>query len=374
MKSTTFQAICERVQRAGEPRQLEFQLRASLPGVLEISRAAEQFQLVRHHARTLRPQVRGRPLHRVRGILERVRIAIADGRADFRHQLRRVFHENLRDLLQKIHITADPLEQCVAIQNVVGSFGIHVLLIGSARLRLERPAGRRSPSPVNSSIALLSRGLIGVSLVWDKVLLRQPDTRNVVSYVFWLGALSILGLLLIPFGFRVPSQTLAVVGGVRPSPPRSSASSCSTCRSAAKASSPSACSSWAAVLPSVLAASATFGLTNVLEKITYDRTNFVTGYVFFTLGTFAGALCLLVRRDGRRQNRFLSGVGSFLVFYAISRTSPAIVDAVSGVRYAIIFLGAYLLAKLKPAWLSKDFTTQVLVVAGLVLLALGESA
>jgi hypothetical protein len=52
-------------------------------------------------------------------------------------------------------------------------------------------------------IALLAHGLIGVSLVWDTVLLRQPDTRNVVSYVFWLGALSILGQLLIPFGFRV---------------------------------------------------------------------------------------------------------------------------------------------------------------------------
>jgi hypothetical protein len=91
----------------------------------------------------------------------------------------------------------------------------------------------------------------------------------------------------------------------------------------------------------------------VLEKITYDCTNFVTGYVFFTLGTFAGALCLLVRPDWRRQNRFLSGVGSFLVFYAISRTSPAIVDAVSGVRYAIIFLGAYLLTKLKPSYASR---------------------
>src|SRR5581483_9415399 len=38
-------------------------------------------------------------------------------------------------------------------------------------------------------------------------------------------------------------------------------------------------------------------------------------------------------------NRFLAGVGSFLVVYAISRTSPELVQAISGVRYAIVVPG-----------------------------------
>jgi drug/metabolite transporter (DMT)-like permease len=135
---------------------------------------------------------------------------------------------------------------------------------------------------------------------------------------------------------------------------------------------------------------------NVLEKMVYDNTDFVSGYVFFTIGTFAGAMSLLLHREWRRQilteseraeprsrfwyfvNRFMAGVGSFLVYYAISLTNPALVDAITAVRYVIIFLGAYLLTRFKPAWLSEVFTGKVLagkavatlmVAAGLVLLA-----
>lgn len=46
-------------------------------------------------------------------------------------------------------------------------------------------------------IAIIAHGLIGISLVWDKVLLLQPETRNVVSYVFWLGAMSVRPIRLI---------------------------------------------------------------------------------------------------------------------------------------------------------------------------------
>jgi len=80
-------------------------------------------------------------------------------------------------------------------------------------------------------------------------------------------------------------------------------------------------------------------------------------------------------------NRFLSGVGSFLIFYAISLAHPAIVDAISGVRYAVIFLGALLLTKFRPAWLQEKFRgwqlvskamATGLVVAGLVLVGLSK--
>jgi hypothetical protein len=72
-------------------------------------------------------------------------------------------------------------------------------------------------------------------------------------------------------------------------------------------------------------------------------------------------------------------LGSFLIFYAISLGQPALVDAISGVRYVIIFLGALLLTRLHPDWLKEHFrgwqfvtkaSATCLVVAGLVLIGM----
>lgn len=290
-------------------------------------------------------------------------------------------------------------------------------------------------------IAIIANALIGISLVWDKVLLKQPETRNLVSYVFWLGAISIFGLLLAPFGFHWPalsiavlalctgilhlgavwfyyaalkrgeaSQTLAVMGGF--SPLFTALIAIPLLRHGFPMG-----NLWAfgllvaggfvmflseklnvrRILPDIILASGLFGLVNVLQKVVFDNTNFVSGYVIFTVGTFVGALLLLVRPSWRRQifisseraeprsrfwyfvNRFISGVGSFLIFYAIDLAHPAVVDAISGVRYAIIFVGAYGLTQFRPEWLRENFRGSVLVgksvatlliVAGLVLLGL----
>ncbi len=295
-------------------------------------------------------------------------------------------------------------------------------------------------------IAVVAHSLIGVSLVWDKVLLRQPATRNLPNYVFWLGAISVFGVLLIPFGFRMPalpmaglgfgaglahlaanwfyyralqrgeaSETLAVMGGFSPlataligipllTDPLGGHSMLAFALMVAGGfvMFGSEKLDGRKALASVLWASGLFGLTNVLQKVVFNSTGFVTGYVFFTLGTFAGAMILLVRPSWRRQifqhseeapprsrfwyfvNRFISGVGSFLIFFAISRANPAVVDAISGVRYVLIFAGAYLLTMWKPEWLKEDFERRALVgkiigtgliVAGLVLVGVqGEAA
>ena len=154
------------------------------------------------------------------------------------------------------------------------------------------------------------------------------------------------------------------------------------------------------MLPLILLASTGFGLTAVLQKIVFERTGFVSGYVFFTLGTTIGAAAMLVPPSWRHQilaeseqappksrfwymvNRFLAGLGSFLVVFAVSRISPALVSAISGVRYVIIFAGAYGITKLKPHWFQEDFGTWPLtaklagtafVIVGLVLVGLGNS-
>ncbi len=288
-------------------------------------------------------------------------------------------------------------------------------------------------------VAIIAHGLIGGSLLWDKVLLGTPELKDVVPYVFWLGSLSVFGLLLIPFGFHLPplwlgalafgtgvlhlvaiyfhydvlkageaSQTLAIMGGFSPLataligiPLLSQELSSTVWLGFALLTAGgfvmflSEPMDTRRLMPRIVIASAFYGLVNVLKKVVFDHTNFVSGYVLFTIGTFACALFFLVRKSWRGQifrdsenatprsrfwyfvNRFISGVGSFLIFYAISLTNPAVVDAISGERYAIIFLGAYLLTRFKPQWLTEDFSRRtvigksiatVLIVAGLVLL------
>jgi drug/metabolite transporter (DMT)-like permease len=290
-------------------------------------------------------------------------------------------------------------------------------------------------------IAIVAHALLGVSLVWDKILLGQPKLGDVVNYVFWLGAMSVLGLCLIPFGFHLPtlglaalatgagivhlganyfyyatlkageaSQTLAIMGGFSPL--------ATFLVGLALLKRPfGGFSGWGfalmvaggflmfvsepvnlkKVLTLTVLAAVTFGFTNVMQKMAFDEANFVTAYVLFTIGTAIGALLLLVRRAWRERifrhseeasprskffyfvNRFVNGVGSFLIFFAISRAHPAMVAAISGLRYVIIFAAAYVITKLYPQWLKEDFRgwtlitkciATALIVAGLGLLGL----
>src|SRR5581483_12278915 len=58
-------------------------------------------------------------------------------------------------------------------------------------------------------LAIVAHGLIGISLLWDKILLKRRGTQNLLSYVFWLGAISIFGLVLLAFGFKMPPLGIA---------------------------------------------------------------------------------------------------------------------------------------------------------------------
>ena len=284
-------------------------------------------------------------------------------------------------------------------------------------------------------IAIIAHGLIGISLVWDKVLLKRRGTQNLFSYVFWLGAISIFGLVLIPFGYKTPSldviglafaagaadlaasffyytalkrgqasDALAVMGGF--APVATAAFSHLLLRRQVEGMQLIGFALMCAggfvmffsekfqlrkLVPPVVMASTLFGLANVLQKMAYNRTNFVSAYVWFTIGTTVGSATLLIPPSWRKQifessggaeprskfwyfvNRFLAGVGSFLVVYAISRAHPDMVSAISGVRYAVVFAGALLLTKLRPQWLKEDFQGLQLItkVAGTCLVIAG---
>ncbi len=291
-------------------------------------------------------------------------------------------------------------------------------------------------------VAIVAHGLIGISLVWDKILLRKPHMKDVVNYVFWLGAMSVFGCILAFFGMHLPplgiiflalgagfihlianyyyyaalksgeaSQTLAIMGGFSPLAtvligiPLLSKSLGGTGVKVGFALMVlggffmffSEKINVKKIIPLVLMSSGLFGLTNVLQKVAFNASDFISAYVFFTIGTFGGALFFLVRKKWREEiftnseetppssrfwyfvNRFVSGVGSFLIFLAISQGSPAIVDAISGIRYAIIFIGAFLVTKYRPRWLCEEFHGWTLtakaiatgfVIAGLIVVGL----
>ncbi len=289
-------------------------------------------------------------------------------------------------------------------------------------------------------IAIIAHGLIGISLVWDKVLLQKKDTTNLLSYVFWLGAISVFGLVLFGFGFKMPSLKIAGLGFAAGIVDLIASYFYYAALKAGEASDELAAMGGFApvataliaipllghslggnllgfavmtaggfimffaekqplrkMLPKIVLAAAGFGLTAVLQKIVFNGTNFVSGYVFFTIGTTVGAFAMLIPPSWRQQifqhsedapprskfwymfNRFVAGLGSFLVVFAVSRANPALVSAISGVRYVIIFLGAYGITKLRPNWFTEDFskwsliaklTATLLVVAGLVLVGM----
>jgi drug/metabolite transporter (DMT)-like permease len=289
-------------------------------------------------------------------------------------------------------------------------------------------------------LAILAHALIGISLLWDKVLLKRRGTQNLLSYVFWLGAISIFGLILMGFGFKMPplsiaalafaaglldliasffyysalqsgeaSDELAAMGGF--APVATALFALWLLKTPAGGELPGFLlltaggflmffaekTPFSKMVPRIVLAATGFGLMNVLQKIAFNHTNFVSGYVFFTLGTFFGSMALLAPPSWRRQvfehseeaspkskfwymvNRFVAGVGSFLIVFAVSRAHPSLVQAISGVRYVIIFIGAYLITRFKPSWFRENFRGRALVmkalatglvIAGLVLVAM----
>lgn len=109
-----------------------------------------------------------------------------------------------------------------------------------------------------------------------------------------------------------------------------------------------------------------FGLGNVFQKVAFNESGFVTGFLLTKAGGVLAALFLLLLPALRRDifhhtkstpqehrflylgNRLLAGIGAFLIFFAISRSNPSLVEALSGFGYVVIFVLAAILTRFYP--------------------------
>jgi len=113
----------------------------------------------------------------------------------------------------------------------------------------------------------------------------------------------------------------------------------------------------------ILISSLLFGFSNVLSKVVFQAGPFISGFAWIKIGGVIFVLLLLLykpfslrifssSRQATTRNRFLyfanriyAGAGSILVYFAISLTHPALVDASQSFKYVVIFLCAWIFLK-----------------------------
>lgn len=285
-------------------------------------------------------------------------------------------------------------------------------------------------------IALLAQFILGTAAVFDKFLLKK-SYPNPLGYTFWIGILGLVALLLIPFGFEntsfplvalallagaiftaamllyfwalfygEASGTVVAIGGLSPIAtllfsflllgtfltPHEETAFFVLILGALFLALVAEKGTRLRVAVLVLAASVLFGISNVLAKAVFNETTFITGFVWIKIGGVLAALLFLLHAPWRAKifypasrnefhnkagyiaNRAYAGVGSFLIYYAISLGVPPLVDAMQGVRFLFVFLGGWLLLRErfhgKILW-GKIFAF-LLISLGILVLGVGE--
>lgn len=144
----------------------------------------------------------------------------------------------------------------------------------------------------------------------------------------------------------------------------------------------------------IVSSAALFGLAGVLAKIVFEDSSFATGFFWIKIGGVltALALCLVpalrarifhasrtsvaTYRIGYIGNRILAGAGSVLVFFAVSKFHPAVVDATQILKYVIVFVAAFVILRerFSRRILAGKFMATVLVFIGLFILGVADFA
>lgn len=127
-------------------------------------------------------------------------------------------------------------------------------------------------------------------------------------------------------------------------------------------------------------ASFLFGLTYVYEKAVFNETTFINGFIWTRIGGFVGILPFLFFSATRGSifetprladrttisafliNKILGAVGFFLVSFAIYvAPNVSLVNALQGIEYALIFIFAILISRLRPAFLMEEVTPLIVL-------------
>ncbi|PIP67385.1 MAG: hypothetical protein COV79_03260 [Parcubacteria group bacterium CG11_big_fil_rev_8_21_14_0_20_41_14] len=274
------------------------------------------------------------------------------------------------------------------------------------------------------TIVLAGHFLNALAFLMDKFLLTKKIPSPFV-YAFFIGALGILGLILIPFGFFVPSSmaiALALISGAtfiialvfffaglkeneasRVVPLTGGFVPAFTFVLAylflAERLGIVEISAFAALVAGgvlitiekkgrgsfkgyiyAIIAALIFAISYVIAKYVYDELGFVNGFIWSRMGGFLMALSFLALPKARRgifnqpkqKNQgstvalFFTGqvagaLGFVLVNYAISLASVSLVNAMQGAQYAFLLIMIILIAKKFPKLMSEKLTGAVLV-------------
>jgi len=284
-------------------------------------------------------------------------------------------------------------------------------------------------------VAVLAQVILGTSAVFDKFLISR-SFFNPLAYTFWLGVLGIFAVVLLPFGLQAvsadivgvallagfifilamlslffgldkseASHVLPVVGGISPIFTLIFGYFFLDIWLGAG----ELLAFFALIIAAlvlfltdkkdtrkisfflILASSLFFGISNVLSKIVFESSNFITGFFWIKIGGLFFVLLLLFSKKTRQNifdfsrqsprrhqflyfsNRLYAGIGSVLVSFAVSLSySPALVDAFQGLKYVIIFIFAwfFLKEKFKGRILAGKIFATIFVSFGVILLAL----
>lgn len=285
-------------------------------------------------------------------------------------------------------------------------------------------------------IALLAQFILGTSAVFDKLLLKK-SFPNPIGYTFWLGVFGLTAILLLPFGFAFISWYVLLIallaGSVFMAGMLCFFQALSYGEAAGAAVSISSLSPVATlVLGSfllgttlavhemisfmllvsgsvllvlleqkhvrlrafffVLVAAGFLGLSNILSKFVFEESNFIMGFFWMKVG---GALFVLLfllyprwrfsifaqakqsqpqHRMAYIMNRAYAGIGSALIYYAISLGSPPLVDALQSVRFLIIFIAGWLILHVKTHWkvVAKEFGAFTIISLAVIVLGVGD--
>jgi len=136
--------------------------------------------------------------------------------------------------------------------------------------------------------------------------------------------------------------------------------------------------SWRSLF-NVLISGIFLGVSSVLAKTLFLETNFIDGFFWSRIGTVLIALFFLISASNRKAilenfvassfrvkylvlgNRILAGLAFLLVFYAINLGNVSIVNAISGIQFAILFVFALIFTKKFPNYFYESVNKKVTI-------------